>query len=314
MDPDMKCLSCGLLRITVPLLACSAIALPGQAQTQQNSAEVEELKQLAFDLQRRVATLEQQNQQLRQTPAPAGATGPQAAASLVLAADELRTADGTSPVAAQSAAATAVSSAPPLPGTLPGGATLNYFFDGYYEYNFNQPVGRVNDLRAYDVLSNTFSINQADFIFALDPDTSAHRPFGFRVDLQFGQATETLQGNPANEPRPEIYRNIFQAYGTYIVPAGHGIQVDFGKFSSSLGFENNYTQDQMNYSRSFWFDFLPFYHMGARVGYQLTKELNLHYWTVNGTDQTEPFNGFKDESIGFTIQPNSKISWIANYY
>jgi hypothetical protein len=39
-----------------------------------------------------------------------------------------------------------------LPGTLPGGATLNYYLDGYYEYNFNNPVGRVNDLRAYDVL------------------------------------------------------------------------------------------------------------------------------------------------------------------
>jgi hypothetical protein len=314
MDPDMKCLSCGLLRITVPLLACSAIALPGQAQTQQNSAEVEELKQLVFDLERRVATLEQQNQQLRQTPAPAGATGPQAAASLVLAADELRTADGTSPVAAQTAAATAVSSAPPLPGTLPGGATLNYFFDGYYEYNFNQPVGRVNDLRAYDVLSNTFSINQADFIFALDPDTSAHRPFGFRVDLQFGQATETLQGNPANEPRPEIYRNIFQAYGTYIVPAGHGIQVDFGKWASSLGIEGNYAKDQMNYTRSFYFYFLPFYHAGARTSYAFNKKLTVNYWIDNGTNQSEPTNGYKDELFGYALTPMKSVNWTFNYY
>ena len=44
-----------------------------------------------------------------------------------------------------------------LPANLPGGATLNYMLDGYYEYNFNHPPGRVNDLRAYDVLSNAFS-------------------------------------------------------------------------------------------------------------------------------------------------------------
>ncbi len=34
----------------------------------------------------------------------------------------------------------------------------------YYEYNFNAPVGRVNLLRAYDVLSNniTYDFNLAD--------------------------------------------------------------------------------------------------------------------------------------------------------
>jgi TolA-binding protein len=39
--------------------------------------------------------------------------------------------------------------------------TLNLTVDGYYAYNFNNPVGRVNLLRAYDVLSNEFSLNQA---------------------------------------------------------------------------------------------------------------------------------------------------------
>ncbi|MGA8877399.1 MAG: bZIP transcription factor, partial [Candidatus Korobacteraceae bacterium] len=33
------------------------------------------------------------------------------------------------------------------------GTTINAMIDTYYEYNFNQPVGRVNVLRAYDVLS-----------------------------------------------------------------------------------------------------------------------------------------------------------------
>ncbi len=37
--------------------------------------------------------------------------------------------------------------------------TINLGIDGYYAYNFNRPVGRVNLLRAYDVLSNNFSLN-----------------------------------------------------------------------------------------------------------------------------------------------------------
>ena len=141
--------------------------------------------------------------------------------------------------------------------------TINVALDGYYAYNFNNPVGRVNLLRAYDVLSNEFSLNQANIVVDHPPDAAAGRRWGGRLDLQFGQATDTLQGNPANEPRPQIYRNVFQAYGTYIIPLGKGINVDFGKWGSSLGIEGNYSKDQINYSRAYWFDFLPFYHMGS---------------------------------------------------
>ena len=72
----------------------------------------------------------------------------------------------------------------------------------YYGFNFNRPVGRVNLLRAYDVTSNNFSLNQASVLMESAPDPAAGRRFGGRLDLQYGQATETLQGSLANEPRP----------------------------------------------------------------------------------------------------------------
>src|SRR5579863_811045 len=194
------------------------------------------------------------------------------------------------------------------------GTTFNLTFDGYYAYNFNNPIGRVNLLRAFDVSSNAFSLNQASIVIERAPDVAAGRPFGVRLDLQYGQATETLQGNAANEPRPEVYRNVFQAYGTYVFPAGSGLTVDFGKWASSLGMENNYTKDQINYSRSYWFNFLPFYHMGARFSYKFNDAFALSYWIVNGTQQTEPFNGYKDQFFGLTVQPRKNVSWNVNYY
>jgi hypothetical protein len=288
--------------------------LSAQAQSQTN--EVQQLRQLVVDLQRRVAALEKR-QPPQHTAAFAGTTGGQTAAALVSAAEELRAPGSSSSLPMQTATTNRASSplaAPLLPGTLPGGATLNYSFDGYFEHNFDDPPGGVNDLRAYDLLSNSFSINQADFIFDLDPDLAAQRRYGFRMDLQFGQATETLQGNPANETRPEIYRNIFQAYGSYIVPAGHGIDVDFGKWASSLGIEGNYTKDQMNYSRSYFFDYLPYYHMGMRATYKFNDKIAGTYWLVNGTQQTEDVNGWKDQLFGLVLQPVRNISWTANYY
>jgi len=194
------------------------------------------------------------------------------------------------------------------------GTTINVGLDTYYAYNFNHPAGRVNLLRAYDVLSSEFSLNQASVVLEHAPDLLAGRHWGGRIDLQFGQATDTLQGNPLNEPRPQIYRNIFQAYGTYVIPVGKGIAVDFGKWGSSLGIEGNYTKDQINYSRSYWYNFLPFYHMGLRASIPLNDRFSLNYWIVNGTNQVEATNGFKDELFGFTAKPRSSVTWTMNYY
>jgi hypothetical protein len=292
-----------------------ALLSPG-VHAQSTADQIEQLTKLVYNLESRVTALEDQNAQLRSRLTPVGFTGPEAAAALVRATEEIKRPAPERPVDLQDTPQTAAVSPPPsiLPANLPGGATLNYLFDGYYEYNFNNPPGRVNDLRAYDVLSNVFSINQADVIFDLDPDLAAKRRYGVRLDLQFGQATETLQGNPTNETRPEIYRNIFQVYGTFIVPVGHGLNVDLGKWASSLGVEGNYTKDQMNYTRSFYYYFLPFYHAGVRTAYHVNDRLALNYWVVNGTNQSEPTNGYKDELFGYVLQPAKTLTWTVNYY
>jgi hypothetical protein len=192
--------------------------------------------------------------------------------------------------------------------------TINVGIDTYYAYNFNDPVGRVNLLRAYDVLSNNISLNQASLILELAPNVSERRRFGGRLDLQYGQATDTLQGNPLNEPRPDIYRNVFQAYGTYVAPLGKGLTVDVGKWGSSIGIEGNYTKDQVNYSRSYYFNYLPFYHMGVRATYPVNDRFSINYWLVNGTNQAEATNGYKDELFGFTAKPVKSVTWVVNYY
>jgi len=299
-----------------------ACILPMQAQEPETAAQsaetitvsaqtMERLQQHLASLEAEVSELKAQMKEMRPAPTPGFSANAEVAHDTV---------DGQleSPVpssGAQGPQGSAVLSADDrsvlnyLKGT-----TINVSIDGYYAYNFNDPVGRVNLLRAYDVSSNAFSLNQAAVILERAPDVDAGRRFGARLDLQFGQATATLQGNPVNEPRPTIYRNVFQAYGTYIVPLGSGLTVDFGKWASSLGIEGNYTQFQINYSRSYWFNFLPFYHEGVRANYQVNKALALNYWVINGNNQTEPTNSFKDELFGFVVTPNKNITWTVNYY
>jgi hypothetical protein len=271
-------------------LGVSILGIASAQETPDLQKEVTDLRALVLKLQARIDDLERK----------VGAAPP---ASPV-------------PVAPTPNAATAVSLPPANSDSgWPWGTSFNLLFDGYYGYNFNAPIGRVNLLRAYDVSSNNFSINQAAIVVenAADPDHGKY--WGARLDLQYGQATETLQGNPSNEPRPDIYRNIFQAFGTVVIPLGHhNVNVDFGKFASSLGVEGNYTKDQMNYSRSYWFNYLPFYHMGLRAHYDINSKVGVNYWVVNGTQQTEAFNGFKDQFFGVALQPSKRVSWNINYY
>jgi hypothetical protein len=281
--------------VAITLFGFRAISLHGQSSTEQ-VATPQQMQEHITKLESEVAQLKAMMQQL-QARLPASAEvnnfadpAPQAAAANQLTEEDRKTLDALR------------------------SSTINVLIDTYYSYNFNHPIGRVNLLRAYDVLSNEFSLNQAALVFEHAPDVTAGRRWGGRLDLQFGQATDTLQGNPANEPRPDIYRNIFQAYGTYVIPVARGITVDFGKWGSSLGIEGNYTKDQINYSRSYWFNFLPFYHMGARVSAPLADKFSVNYWLVNGANQVEATNGFKDELFGFALKPNKTVSWTFNYY
>ncbi len=228
------------------------------------------------------------------------------------------------PIPAAPPATTAAAPAPapePAPTLTPAdtptlaffrGTTLNVAIDGYYGYNFNAPIGRVNLLRAYDVTSNSFNLNQADLVIERLP-TPENR-VGGRIDLQFGQATETLQGSSSNEQRPQVWRNLYQVYGSYLAPVGSGLQLDFGKFASSLGNEGNYTKDQVAYSRAYTFNYLPFYHMGLRANYNLSPKVNVAYWLVNGANDTEDLNGFKSQAFLFTLKPASTVTWTVNYY
>jgi hypothetical protein len=200
--------------------------------------------------------------------------------------------------------------ADPIWSHITFGGTL----EGYYQYNWNKPADRVIPLRAYDTRSNSFSIQQAALVIASAPDVSQGRRGGLRVDLQFGQATEALQGSAANEPRPDAYRHLWQAYGTYVFPVGRGLQVDFGKFASNLGYETNYAKDDFNFSRAFLFNFLPYYHNGVRASLPVSDKLTVMYMLTNGIQQTEDFNNFKSSHVTAIVKPVKALTWTTSYF
>jgi hypothetical protein len=300
------------LATTLVLFSFSCASMAQQANNEPgpslSSVTERELRERIGKLEARLADLE-----ARFAPASPAAQGSTAAQTTIAPATASSTALRSDPNPDAKEQLSPTGDSLSLPG-FASGTTLNFLLDGYYEYNFNKPVGRVNLLRPYDPTSNNFTVNQAVISVERQPQVDKGRRFGMRLDFMFGQATESLAGTPANEPRTPPYRNIYQAYGTYVLPLGTGLNVDFGRFTGSLGYEGTFTKDQMNYSRAFWFAALPFYHSGFRTLYKFNDKISATWLLVNGANQSEDFNGFKSNQLTLNTALAKNLSWTASYY
>ncbi len=326
-----------LLGLTLNAMARAQTPVAGQPTQSQSLQEemrqmrqlMEQMRQLIERQEARISRLEAEKSDSAAKPAsttdkaaPAGKdSSPAAPNSSQASSQSAPAAAANADASAQAQTSASSQSQTPAPYTIDRDVldfwrdtTVNLVVDGYYAYNFNRPLGGINLLRAYDALSNSFSLNQAGVIFERAPNVEEGRRFGARLDLMFGQATETLQGSAVNELRPQVYRHVWQAYGTYVVPLGNGLTTDFGKFASSLGYETNYTKDNFNYSRSYFFLFLPFYHFGLRAKYPVNDKLTLMYHLMNGAQQSEDFNDFKSQHLALIVTPSKRVTTQINYY
>ena len=184
---------------------------------------------------------------------------------------------------------------------------ISGFVDGYYGYNFNTPSTRKTGAeRTFDVQHNSLTLSLAEISFTKTP--TADSQGGFRIDLDYGTTQDIVA---ANDPH---FRNIGQAYLSYYAKVGKGLQIDFGKFVTPLGFEVIKARDDWNYSRGLLFTLaIPFYHSGLRATYNVSDKIALAGYVVNGWN-----NGIatidKKTVIGqITVKPTSAFSVAETY-
>jgi hypothetical protein len=183
------------------------------------------------------------------------------------------------------------------------------FVDAYYGYRFHRQSGDAQ-LRNFDTKHNQFSFNLAEI--ALDRRPTAQSRLGFRLDFNVGPATEMVH---AGEPGGSgLFRNLQQGYVTYLAPVGSGLQIDIGKLVTPHGAEVIETKDNWNYSRSLLFALaIPYYHMGARVGYGFGDRFALAGFIVNGWNNVVENNSGKTFGLQASIKPTSKLSIVQSY-
>jgi hypothetical protein len=184
------------------------------------------------------------------------------------------------------------------------------FVDTYYTYNFNKPTtGASTPLRNFDSQHNQFSFALAELAL-IKPATSDDR-VGFRLDLNYGPVADTVN---AFEPAGEVFRNIQQAYVSYMAPVGSGLTVDVGKFVTQHGAEVIEAKDNWNYSRSLLFALaIPYYHVGLRLGYAPNDKVAVGGAVVNGWNNATDNNSGKTYGLMATLKPTGSLSIVQNY-
>jgi Putative beta-barrel porin-2, OmpL-like. bbp2 len=169
-----------------------------------------------------------------------------------------------------------------------------------YNYNFRDPKSQNNSLRLFDERANQFDVNQAELY--VEKPTSEASPIGFGFDVLLGRDAKKVHSSGLGESDQPF--DLTQAYVTYKVPFGKGIDLKGGKMVTLHGAEVIRRTGNFNISRSMAFSYaIPFTHTGVMATYPVTDWLSTTLGIVNGWDNTDDNNRGKSFHGAATVTP-----------
>jgi hypothetical protein len=226
-------------------------------------------------------------------------------AKLAFGQDVAPAAPVTTPPQDSTAAAPAAPPAPKSPLTQ-WGTDFSFLFDGYVDWNYNNPASGFNGLQNFDFRADTAHVNLGKITIDRAP-----APIGFHVDVGFG---ETLDAIHAADRDPNAWKYFQQAYIDLKPKSWHGLEIDAGQFVTSAGAEVIETNQNWNYSRSLLFAWaIPYYHFGLRASMPIGAHFTAGVQLVNGWNNVEPLNGGKTVGLNGAYAWK-KVTWTNNYY
>ncbi len=198
------------------------------------------------------------------------------------------------------------------------GVHIHGLVDATYEYNLNHPglasSDRTNQYRAFYTEANGFDLSQLN----LHIDRTVEGGVGFVTDINFGRTAEVLStatrySNSSSQSSEEV--DPTQAYATYTIPVGTGINLSAGKFVTLLGAEVIKTYNNLNYNESeslIFTEGIPFTHTGLRANYAFNDKIGLTMGVNNGWDDVADNNDGKSLEGELALTPTAAWSILIN--
>ncbi|EMY69899.1 porin [Leptospira vanthielii] len=191
-----------------------------------------------------------------------------------------------------------VRSAEPIPKTivLPNSIQFGGFIDSYYMHNRNLPKDTERNFTTQAVRNGEFNVNLAYVEAKVE-----EKNYRGRLAFQWGTS---VNANYAAEVTTEKYsnqnsvKNIQEAYTGFKI--GKDTWIDAGIFFGNIGYESWISQNNVNYTRAFALDYVPYYSSGVRLSHKFSEKLSGQLQVLNGWQNITDNN--KDKSFGSQIK------------
>ena len=156
------------------------------------------------------------------------------------------------------------------------------FIDAAYLLDFNHPA---NDL--FRSRGTTYKLDQPLINMTaayVQKNVSESSRWGMQATVQAGQDSRVFgfSATAPDLPGSDGLRHLGPTNLSYLVPAGKGLTVQGGIFSSLIGYDSLYAKDNFSYTRPWGADFTPYLMLGINASYPLTNRLTVTAYVVNG--------------------------------
>lgn len=156
------------------------------------------------------------------------------------------------------------------------------FIDAAYLLDFNHPA---NDL--FRSRGTTYKVDEPLINMAaayVQKSVSESSRWGMQLTVQAGQDTRLFgfSSTAPDLPGSKGLRHLGPTNVSYLVPAGKGLTVQGGIFSSLIGYDSLYAKDNFSYTRPWGADFTPYLMLGINASYPFSERLTVTAYVVNG--------------------------------
>jgi hypothetical protein len=191
------------------------------------------------------------------------------------------------------------------------------YLDLGYNWNSNDPGNNL-----WRSKGTTFRVNEPQVNLAMGSVRKEATPrsrWGLEFGLQTGVDTESLVPAPppaSNEPisNADSLRHLYRANGTYLFPAGNGLEVTAGLINSYIGYESFLAIQNINYTRGYILDFVPYFLFGAQGAYPVSDTLDLSAFVVGGWNYLADPNDVPSFGFQAAWQISPRTTFTQNLY
>jgi hypothetical protein len=155
------------------------------------------------------------------------------------------------------------------------------FLDSAYLLDFNHPANDFFRSRGTAYKVDEPIINMAGAYVRRAPSEVSR--WGLELTVQSGQDSRVFGFSPTapNLAGAKWLRHLGPTDVSYLVPAGKGITVQGGIFSSLVGYDSLYAKDNFNYTRPWMADFTPYLMLGVNASYPFSGKATGTFFVIN---------------------------------